>query len=94
MHRLQESKALAAGPGVGVGGGDSDALLKLQVQNMRSKLYCHVCNEREKSVILTRCNHLFCRKCIEDRLDNRMRKCPACSKPFDKKDVESVWMTG
>ncbi|GMI15822.1 hypothetical protein TrVE_jg4368 [Triparma verrucosa] len=83
-----EEKALA----VGVGGGTSAQ--KIHIQNLRSKVYCHVCNSREKNTILTRCNHLFCDVCIQHRLENRMRKCPACSKPFDKKDVETVYLTG
>ncbi|GMI16730.1 hypothetical protein TrLO_g3778 [Triparma laevis f. longispina] len=74
------------------GGGSSAQTMR--IKNMRAKLFCHVCNEREKNTIITRCNHLFCDVCIKHRLENRMRKCPACSKPFDKKDVETIYLTG
>ena len=37
------------------------------------------CQENEKNAIIVKCGHTFCRECIDDRLSNRNRKCPACS---------------
>ena len=90
--KVERDKYKASG-GTG-GGGGGDQLLKLQVKNLKAKVTCHVCNDREKTVILKGCNHMFCSKCIETRLDNRDRKCPACGKKFSQKDVENVWLTG
>mmetsp|Transcript_15178 Transcript_15178/g.31291 ORF Transcript_15178/g.31291 Transcript_15178/m.31291 type:complete len:782 (+) Transcript_15178:203-2548(+) len=76
----------------GTGGGGK--MLELQVKNLKSKITCHVCNDKEKNVILKSCNHMFCSHCITTRLENRDRKCPACGKKFSQKDVADIWLTG
>jgi E3 ubiquitin-protein ligase BRE1 len=40
-----------------------------------------------KDTALKTCGHVFCMECVDDRMRNRMRKCPHCNKPFDKMDV-------
>lgn len=35
---------------------------------------------------------MFCNNCVEDRISNRMRKCPNCAKAFDKMDVMTAHM--
>lgn len=42
-------------------------------------IQCGSCRLRLKSVVLSRCGHLFCKECIEARLANRSRKCPVRS---------------
>ncbi|GMH73906.1 hypothetical protein TrRE_jg8324 [Triparma retinervis] len=74
--------------------GSGDRMLELQVKNLKSKITCHVCNDKEKNVILKSCNHMFCSSCITTRLENRDRKCPACGKKFTQKDVTDIWLTG
>ncbi|GMI44202.1 hypothetical protein TrCOL_g3464 [Triparma columacea] len=74
--------------------GSSDKMLELQVKHLKSKITCHVCNDKEKNVILKSCNHMFCSSCITTRLENRDRKCPACGKKFTQKDVTDIWLTG
>lgn len=53
-------------------------------------LKCSTCNLRFKGVILNRCGHLFCKECVDARLNVRARKCPTCQAPFGKDDVSSV----
>ena len=65
--------------------------LAVQVNHLKSRLACPVCNTRDKKVIITRCRHMFCRNCVELNLENRNRKCPSCVIKFDKRDVEDVW---
>lgn len=65
--------------------------LTIQVNQLKSRLACPVCNTRDKKVIITRCRHMFCRHCVALNLENRNRKCPSCGIKFDKKDVEDVW---
>lgn len=65
--------------------------LTIQVNALKSRLACPVCNTRDKKVINTRCRHMFCRQCVDKSLENRNRKCPSCGIKFDKKDIEDVW---
>lgn len=51
---------------------------------------CTICRNNFKNTALKTCGHLFCNKCVDDRISNRMRKCPTCSRAFDKMDVMPV----
>ncbi|KAI0847838.1 E3 ubiquitin-protein ligase BRE1 [Daldinia vernicosa] len=57
---------------------------------LRSMATCSICKKDFKNTVLRTCGHIFCRGCIDDRISNRMRKCPACSKAFDKSDAMTV----
>ncbi|KAI0180314.1 ubiquitin ligase protein BRE1 [Hypoxylon sp. FL1284] len=57
---------------------------------LRSMATCSICKKDFKNTVLRTCGHIFCKGCIEDRIANRMRKCPACSKAFDKSDAMAV----
>ncbi|KAL7626758.1 E3 ubiquitin-protein ligase bre1 [Parahypoxylon ruwenzoriense] len=57
---------------------------------LRSMATCSICKKDFKNTVLRTCGHIFCRGCIDDRIQNRMRKCPACSKAFDKSDAMTV----
>ncbi|KAL6869454.1 E3 ubiquitin-protein ligase bre1 [Amphichorda felina] len=57
---------------------------------LRTFALCTICRNNFKNTALKTCGHLFCNQCIEDRISNRMRKCPTCSRSFDKMDVMPV----
>lgn len=57
---------------------------------LRKLATCSVCHNNFKNTALKTCGHIFCRSCIDDRVANRMRKCPNCSKMFDKLDIMTV----
>ncbi|KAH8602353.1 BRE1 E3 ubiquitin ligase-domain-containing protein [Bisporella sp. PMI_857] len=59
---------------------------------LRTLALCTICRKDFKNTILKTCGHLFCNQCVEDRITNRMRKCPNCSKSFDKMDVMTAHM--
>ncbi len=65
--------------------------LTIQVNQLKGRLTCPVCGIREKNVIITRCGHMFCKRCIALNLENRNRKCPTCGIRFDKKDIENIY---
>ncbi|RKU41753.1 E3 ubiquitin-protein ligase bre1, variant 2 [Coniochaeta pulveracea] len=54
---------------------------------LRNLVICSVCRINFKNTILKTCGHVFCNECVENRITNRMRKCPSCSKAFDKSDA-------
>lgn len=56
-------------------------------QNMAT---CSICKKDFKNTIIRGCGHIFCRGCVDDRLANRMRKCPNCNKAFDKNDIMTI----
>ncbi|KAF5594711.1 e3 ubiquitin ligase BRE1 [Fusarium subglutinans] len=57
---------------------------------LRTFALCTICRINFKNTALKTCGHLFCNQCVDDRISNRMRKCPTCSRAFDKMDVMPV----
>ncbi|KAJ7764226.1 hypothetical protein B0H16DRAFT_1526385 [Mycena metata] len=56
-------------------------------------LRCPACNGAAfRDVVLKRCNHTFCRSCLDLRLSNRQRKCPACDEQFAKSDMQTFML--
>lgn len=91
-QRAAEAQAQARGPGGSKFESSFTAEeLTIQVNQLKSRICCPVCNTRDKKVIIARCRHMFCRTCVAKSLEGRNRKCPSCGIRFDKKDVEDVW---
>lgn len=65
----------------------NDPVLTTRAQKLAT---CSVCQNNFKDTVLKTCGHIFCRVCIDDRIANRMRKCPNCSKAFDRVDFMAV----
>ncbi|KAI0445040.1 ubiquitin ligase protein BRE1 [Xylaria telfairii] len=57
---------------------------------LRNMATCSICKKDFKNTIIRGCGHIFCRGCVDDRLANRMRKCPNCNKSFDKNDIMPI----
>ncbi|RYC61990.1 hypothetical protein CHU98_g4207 [Xylaria longipes] len=57
---------------------------------LRNMATCSICKKDFKNTIIRGCGHIFCRGCVDDRLANRMRKCPNCNKAFDKNDIMPI----
>jgi E3 ubiquitin-protein ligase BRE1 len=67
-------------------------MLKVELEEYRSKIMCHCGSEKPREVVLKTCPHFFCKKCIDDTQLNRNRKCPICAAKFGKTDIlEIVW---
>jgi E3 ubiquitin-protein ligase BRE1 len=66
--------------------------LTTQISVLKGRLSCPVCNHRDKSCIILRCRHMFCKHCLDESIKNRNRKCPSCGQRFDTKDVEDIWL--
>lgn len=82
---------------IGGGGGDGvdDPTLskKLQQLDMLKLRYtCSACRERFRNMVITKCFHVFCKECIDERIRVRNRKCPDCQTPFGVDDVKSVFL--
>jgi len=43
---------------------------------LRNLATCSICRNRFKDTVLRTCGHIFCKPCVDDRISNRMRKCP------------------
>ena len=67
-------------------------LERLELKNLRKLVKCSVCQDRQKDVIITKCNHMFCKECIDNNLKARNRKCPTCKKMYGQDDVSLVWV--
>lgn len=60
------------------------------VTMMESMLQCQICKNKIKDTVIKTCGHVFCDKCIQDRLTNRARKCPNCGKAFGNNDTMRI----
>ncbi|KAA0040056.1 E3 ubiquitin-protein ligase BRE1-like 2 [Cucumis melo var. makuwa] len=68
------------------------AIKKLQdeINACKTILKCSICNDHPKEVVIVKCYHLFCSSCIQQRIERRNRKCPACGTAFGQNDVRAV----
>ncbi|KUI64741.1 E3 ubiquitin-protein ligase BRE1 [Cytospora mali] len=60
---------------------------------LRRIALCSVCQNNPKDCMLKTCNHFFCKECAEARLTNRMRKCPTCSRAYDRPDIVQIYLS-
>ncbi|EUD66302.1 hypothetical protein C922_03218 [Plasmodium inui San Antonio 1] len=70
-----------------------DKQLLIEENNeLRRRLMCSVCMENFKNHIIVKCGHIYCESCIFSNLKTRNRKCPQCKIPFDKKDLQKIFL--
>jgi hypothetical protein len=62
------------------------------LEGWRKIAQCSVCNYRAKSHVLMRCMHVFCKECIDKRIETRQRKCPTCGGSFGTNEVKQIWI--
>ncbi|KAJ2162678.1 E3 ubiquitin-protein ligase bre1 [Coemansia sp. RSA 552] len=70
---------------------DQSGMAKL-CADYKALLKCPTCQTNFKSHVLLRCMHVFCKQCIDSRIETRQRKCPSCSEPFGVKDVRQIYL--
>ncbi|KAJ1743165.1 E3 ubiquitin-protein ligase bre1 [Coemansia sp. RSA 989] len=70
---------------------DQSGLAKL-CADYKALLKCPTCRTNFKSHVLMRCMHVFCKQCLDSRIETRQRKCPSCSEPFGAKDVRQIYL--
>ncbi|PJF18842.1 E3 ubiquitinprotein ligase Bre1like [Paramicrosporidium saccamoebae] len=53
---------------------------------------CNSCHTRDKNAVITKCMHVFCRQCLDIRIETRQRKCPNCGESFGNSDVRTIYL--
>ena len=66
-------------------------VLKLENQKYREMVHCKVCKTEIKNVVITKCFHTFCRKCIDAAIESRKRRCPICRELISQNDVKKIF---
>lgn len=77
------------------GSGDAsgkDSLRDEIIQELMKKLHCSVCPNQPKEIALVRCGHMLSRKCVDQLIAQRSRKCPLCGTSFAQQDVLNVYL--
>eukprot|EP00478_Filoreta_tenera_P000553 GABV01000558.1.p1 GENE.GABV01000558.1~~GABV01000558.1.p1 ORF type:complete len:364 (+),score=176.21 GABV01000558.1:97-1188(+) len=90
-----EDSEPAAAMDTNEGGAENESLirdLRLQVNMLKDKVMCSLCNRNERTHIVAKCFHTFCEQCISERVDSRMRRCPSCNLGFAKSDVHRMYL--
>ncbi|CRH01100.1 trophozoite exported protein 1, putative [Plasmodium relictum] len=67
-------------------------LLIEENDELRRRLICSVCMENFRNYIIIKCGHIYCENCIFNNIKTRNRKCPQCKIPFDKKDLQKIFL--
>lgn len=84
------TKKLQCASNTSSGGDVGDELEALR--DWKKIAQCSVCEFRIKNQVITRCMHVFCKECIDKRLDTRQRKCPQCGMMFGPGDVKQIFI--
>ncbi|KAI9790405.1 MAG: E3 ubiquitin-protein ligase bre1 [Peltula sp. TS41687] len=63
-----------------------------EFEMLRTLCLCGVCKSRFKDTSLKTCGHLFCKACVEERVQSRERRCPHCGRAFGATDAMAVHM--
>lgn len=90
---IQPSGAVPDGAAPATASSFSVDQLSTQVAVLKGRLACPVCHYRDKECIIMRCRHMHCRKCVDDQVSGRNRKCPTCNSKFSEKDIQDVWLS-
>ena len=57
-----------------------------EFDTLKSIATCTICRKNFKSIALTKCGHVFCQPCVDERYNSRARKCPNCGCQFGQND--------
>ena len=67
------------------------SLLQMELDEVKERVKCPLCQSRYKTVALVTCMHCFCRECVDEKMLNaRNRKCPLCMQRFADADVKKL----
>jgi len=69
---------------------EESEFLKLENEKFRKMVNCSVCGLKEKSVVLAKCFHTFCRPCITGTMEARNRRCPVCKTKIGMDDIKPL----
>ncbi|KAH9257682.1 hypothetical protein BASA81_004140 [Batrachochytrium salamandrivorans] len=72
--------------------GTSSSGQDIRLQAMTNALRCPVYPHLWKDCVITKCAHMFSRKCLEDNLANRSRRCPTCKNQYSKDDLLTLYL--
>ncbi|CAG9313964.1 Bre1 [Blepharisma stoltei] len=65
-------------------------IINNELTKYRNMVRCSICCARPKDALITKCFHTFCRKCLEDNIANKKRKCPTCLGKYTLDDVKGI----
>ncbi|GJE95491.1 BRE1-domain-containing protein [Phanerochaete sordida] len=82
-------KASSANPASAANVRESE--LQEEVEKCMSILKCSTCRQNMRNTVITKCMHSFCRNCVNERIQSRQRKCPACNLPFSQGEVQQLF---
>ena len=54
-------------------------------EGLKKYLTCSVCHQICKNAIKSKCDHTFCKECVQQIIDDNHRKCPECEHKFSNK---------
>jgi chromosome segregation ATPase len=81
-----QAKVGTGGTDVGAGGG-LDKSARRELKDLRDMVMCPVKKTAVKSAVLRQCGHGMCKEALEQRMRDRLRRCPVCNKGFSADDV-------
>lgn len=71
---------------------DQVSLKDAMIAQLKRQLNCSVVTTERKQVVLLRCGHLFSRRCVDELIAGRNRKCPICGERFGQDDIRPIYL--
>lgn len=97
VKKVEKAKAMLKHQSDATANGEANSemleLLEFENSELRKQVNCSILKDKMKSVTLSKCGHCFSKEAIDDRVANRMRRCPACNKGFAATDVRDIFLT-
>lgn len=66
--------------------------LQEELEMYRKIMKCNSCHIRDKDSVIMKCMHVFCRNCLDTRIETRQRKCPNCGESFGVNDIKTIFL--
>lgn len=70
----------------------STSSVEEELEIYKKLMKCNSCHLRDKNAVITKCMHVFCKVCLDSRIETRQRKCPNCGETFGQSDVKPIYL--
>ncbi|TBT98214.1 hypothetical protein CWI37_1850p0010 [Hamiltosporidium tvaerminnensis] len=71
---------------------DSSSEIFNEIEKYKKTIICSACDTNPKNTVIVKCMHVFCKQCLDKRIQLRIRKCPICGESFNINDIKKIYI--